>query len=91
MSVWRLVPIRAGVHIIVRVFAGADVDHVVEVGELLVCRDDFGDLAARLGAPQAFDTRTGEPLPVRSSDLVPAGPLLKPADWGRTPPEGGIS
>jgi hypothetical protein len=93
MTVWRLVPIPAGVHIITRILAGADADHLVCVGELELRREDYGDLADRLGAPNAFDTVTGRPLPVRSAAPGPTGPVLPPADWGRTPlsGEGGLS
>lgn len=65
MSVaWKLLPIPAGVHIITRIFAGVDLDHLVSVGEAELRREEYGDLAARFGADQAFDTNTGVPLTI---------------------------
>jgi hypothetical protein len=66
MTAWRLVPITNGYHILTRVFADT-----VLVGELTLRREDYGDLAARLGAEQAFDTATGRPIPVSSVEPAP--------------------
>ncbi len=66
MTAWRLVPLNNGPHIKVRLFAGVDLDHVTEVGELILRPAEYGDLAARIGNTDGFSTDNGRPLAVVS-------------------------
>ena len=66
MTAWKLVPVGAGPHLFVRAYAGVDANHLVNVGTLELRREDYADLAARLGARQAFTPASSRPLAVNS-------------------------
>lgn len=85
MTAWRLVPVRVGSHVLVGVFAGYDLDHLVRVGQLELTPDAYADLAARFGVDRdPFDPRTGnaeavvaQPLRILDTPTVP-GVELEP-------------
>lgn len=98
MTVWKLIPVAAGAHVIARVHAGVSLEHLTGRGTLELRREEYGDLAVRLGhVGDAFDRDTGRPLTITVDDKVAptaairearvpeSAPTLKPADWGRTP------
>src|SRR5262252_10320873 len=66
-TTWKFIPISAGPHVVVRVFAGVDVAHLVCVGEVEVRREDYGDLVSRFSPEDAFDKQSGQPMPITSS------------------------
>ncbi len=70
MTVWKIIPVPAGVHVITHVYAGVSLEHLTGRGTLELRREEYADLAVRLGHPgDAFDqdgrprtiTVTGEP------------------------------